>query len=116
MSMRHVGGYGYVVEVEKLASILPLSLIPKFQELCQAKDPMAIAEFLDENLINIGGSCLCPDIFKLSEEDESDDLEVGKVYACWDVNDLYTLIPSTKLHELRAKGINPLERSWVKFG
>lgn len=103
---------GYVIEVSALRSLLPENLLPAFDLLDNDDD---VFEFLNDNLPN---ELPHPSsVFTLSQEDSSDDLEIGVQYAYFDESDLYELVPSPA-HLALAYKINKLitaRASWSTF-
>lgn len=117
--MRNYANRGYVVLANKLSPLFSTDvekanewnrLVTEFD----GEDGLEpLQEFLDNNT---PAGTVIPELFVLSDEDESIDLERGVVYAEYDAADLFEMIPTKFAERLRAVGIIPESNAWVTFG
>jgi hypothetical protein len=116
MGMHNYANTGYIVSAEKLKVLLPKNKQEKYLELLdQWEDGEAVLEFLNENMmegIDVGPT----DMFKMTEDIESEDLEIGTIYAVFEEEDLYQSVPKPELKSLNGIGIKPEFGRWVTWG
>jgi hypothetical protein len=112
MSMQEMPASGYVVEA--------LSLIPtltEFQGLYEKaiteQDLEYAQEILDEYVDDY--SPVPVELFILKDEDYSDSLEHGIVYAMFEGDDLYIKKPTKPLQHLHSLEVTPEYERWTIF-
>jgi hypothetical protein len=117
MSMREYPTSGFVVKAEALIPLLPITNQQEAREI--------LADWLNEkwSLCDYLGDFLPEhfprpvEVFELGAEDTPDEeMERGVVYAVFDEDDLYEMVPTSKMQEMDANGAKPQYRNWSTWG
>ena len=112
--MSNTGCYGYVVKAIEFKDLLPKEQQEQFKLHVLTNNvedvEQMLADYLPDNIANPES------LFILNDDDESDDLERGVMYACYDECQLFEMTPKSQLNVLRLNGISPDKAAWVKFG
>ena len=114
MGMRHYGNHGYTVKASELIVTMPGEHQDRFKTLVEEGDWEEAQNMIDEHLtVDIP----IPYLFVMSDEThDSDGLEMGEMYAVWDTDELFEMIPLTGLELLKQQNINPELNNWVSYG
>jgi hypothetical protein len=114
MSMHNYANWGYVCKAKELVPLLSREKETEYLKLLEGEFVTAedIKDFLDKTLTED----IVPEIFCLNDECESDDLEIGEFYACFDECDLFQKVRTPLCERLNSIGIGPQEARWVTFG
>ena len=115
MSMNNYSCHGYTVRALILADLIPNDKGQRDQFLGALKDHDVeeAQNIMDDEL---DGDLPLPFLFLMGDEWESEDLERGEIYASWDQEELYELVPLTALELLKQKNVNPELNRWVSWG
>jgi hypothetical protein len=113
MGMKNFSCHGYTVKASTLAVMLPEEHRARYTELSEGQDWEEAQKILDEHLPD---DIAVPHLFLMYEEFESEDLETGEMYASWDTDELFEMIPLTGLELLRRYNVNPELNRWVAWG
>ena len=113
MGMRNYANNGFVVPAKELANLLeePSKRVEWLAMLDSEDDIEKLEGWVATHLREATVS-----LFVLNDECESEDLEIGEVYAEFDEADLFEIVPSPYLHRLQFRGVNPENKRWVTFG
>jgi hypothetical protein len=114
MSNHNYSCHGYTVKASELAPLLPEEHQSLYSTLVSNGDWEEAQKMLDDHLPSKG--LPQPYLFLMEEEYESEDLEIGEMYASWDNNDLFEMVPRPELKALNRKNINPTLSRWVTWG
>ena len=114
MSMSTSGASGYVVKAESFTHLLPENLREKFTQAITDQDTELVDEILGENVP--ANHPTFESSFVLKDEDDTDSLEKGVVYICFQDDDLFVQTPKPELEWLRSKGIDPQFERWATWG
>lgn len=113
MSMHNYACHAYTVEANQLTKLLPPAVQNEYTDLLYRGDWEGAQDLLKDHFPR---QYSLPWLFVMDDEFESQDLEVGLIYAAWNLDDLYTVIPKSGLAYLRREGVSPQSTSWVAFG
>lgn len=114
MSNRNNGYSGYTVKASELTKLLAPAFQTPYEELIEHGDREEAHKFLD---INLPSHFPRPEsVFWLNDEDESDDLEIGEMYATFAESALFVKSPTLELENLKYCGVIPELSNWVIFG
>lgn len=119
MGMRNYANSGFVVPAKELANLLeePSERVEWLALLDSENDMEKLENWFSSNLSPFSSYAhVAPTFFVLNDECESEDLEIGEVYAAFDEADLFEIIPSPALRRLQNRGVNPENKRWVTFG
>jgi len=112
--MRNVGCSGYVLEANKLISLLPKDVQDTYTKAIDKIDCEEVETILKEywsaEYPYVDG------VFIIGDEDDADDLVKGEMYVNFEENSLYTQVPTKELKQLNTKGIAPKYTRWVTWG
>ena len=87
MSMKDNPGSGYVMAADDAILLLPEDKRAKAKELLEDRDTENLQAFFEKHLPE---HIPAPEtIFPFGEDDTSDDLQEGGIYACWAESDLF---------------------------
>lgn len=116
--MRNYANHGYVVPAKDLGNLLTENEREMWTEMIEQAwsdglDTERLQEWLSEHL---PPASPVPFLFVLNDECESEDLEIGEIYAQYDEADLFEMVPSRYMQGLQARGVNPQNLQWVTFG
>jgi hypothetical protein len=111
--MRNYGNHGHTVKASELTKLLPEDMREEYERLLGEGDWEGGTTFLWEHLPK---QYPPPDLFLMCDEYESETLERGEVYACWDQKDLFVVTPKQEMMDLAAVGITPELNQWVTWG
>lgn len=114
MAMENHGNWGYTIKVKELLPLLHLNRHKEFKELLDQNEEEELEELLSKHLPP--GFPPVSGIFHLSDEDESDDLEHGEIYAFFEFEDLFTKTETPEMVALKAAGVTPSQSRWFRFG
>lgn len=114
MGMQSSGASGYVVKAEAFTNLLPENLRAKFTQAIADQDTELVDEILGENTPPEHPTF--ESSFVLKDEDDTDSLERGVVYICFQDDDLFVLTPKRELEWLRGHGIDPQFERWTTWG
>ena len=112
MSMRNFGNHGHTVLALKLTELLPTDKRLDYLNFLRTGDLDAAGDLLSENLPK---KFPCPELFLMRDEYESEQLEVGEIYAMWNPADLFVITERPELKALKKKGIDPELSNWVSW-
>ena len=106
---------GYVVAVEDLKSLIVPNKRKEFEELVSEPwEDEPILEFLQKNLPR---GCAKPaEVFMLSDEDFSEDLDSATWYAYFCEEDLFVKKEKAGMKFLRKHKYAPVNCSWTRWG
>jgi hypothetical protein len=113
MSMQEIPASGYVVEALTLLPTL-IDFQNLYEKAIIEKDLEYAQEILDEYVDDY--SPVPIELFILQDEDYSDSLEHGIVYALFDDDDLYVKKPTKQLQHIQSLEITPEYERWTVFG
>ena len=113
MSMCHVGSSGYTVKVDDLLKIIPTENRKEFAEVCEFENDETILEYLNKILPSQYPKP--KSVFILQDDDESEELEIGVLYAYFDESSLYVKKLTREGECLVLAGIKPTFNNWVNF-
>ena len=117
MSMQDNPSGGFVVKAEALISLLPVENQQEAREI--------LADWLNEKWSLCDYFCdFLPEhfprpveVFELGAKDIPDSEMVrGVVYAIFDNDDLYEMVPTAKMQAMEANGVKPQYGSWKFLG
>ena len=113
--MHNYANHGYVVKAMVLAPLLRTDEDRnEFRKMIElGEDPETIGEFFVNNMKS---GYPIPEFFVLNDEDESDDMEIGELYAAFDESDLFVKVQTSNAIELNSIGITPELKQWVTWG
>jgi hypothetical protein len=111
--MQTSGASGYTVKAESFTSLLPENLREEFTQAIADQDVDLVDEILGEN---VSPEFPMFESFFLRDEDDTDTLEKGVVYICFQDEDLYIRTPKPELEWLQKQGINPAFERWAVWG
>ena len=116
--MHNIACSGYVVPADKLDSLLPKHLRKQFLEKLDNLEGESVEDLFEWFCESAGTDkdTLPSEFFKLSTEDESDDLELGTIYAYFGESDLFVLKPSAINKKLARLNIIPKRSYWTVWG
>lgn len=114
MSMRDYPCSGYVLSANKVLKILPESCRELAQDLIEDGDWEGLQEYLRMHLPPQFPQPA--EVFLMSDEDTSDDLERGKLYCRWDEEQLYEKIETKEMVSLREVTDKPEFCHWSMWG
>jgi len=110
--MRNYACYGYVLEAEKLVKVLPETIRGTYLEYIQQGEYEEVEKMLDENFPK---NMPIPSVFICDYTIETEDLEAGKIYCCWEPGQLFNSTPTIGLKNLQNLDLNPVNSRWVVF-
>lgn len=113
--MRDYGASGYIVPVENFKLLLSPDIFQQFEELTKnSYETEELTSFLNTYL----PKWLPPfDLYCPADEDNVEEpLEIGKWYAIFSDDDLFTKIPKTSYEQLKRSGIEPVFVQWTVWG
>ena len=112
--MKDTGCSGYVVKASEFTKLLPPEIQPMYEKALADND----LEYVDE-LLDVHAPLSFPTFdspFILGDEDNTDNLEKGVVYICFDDDDLYVKQPTPGLEFLQSNGVKPEYERWTTWG
>ncbi len=113
MSMRNYSNYGHTVKASELTKLLPEEVRAEYELFLKEGDWERGSELLAKHLPK---QYPCPELFLMCEEYESEDLEEGEVYACWNQEDLFVITPKQGMIALEGCEVTPTPSRWVTWG
>lgn len=116
--MNNYANYGYVVKAIDLVPLLKTDGDKnEFREMIDTMEPGYDLEDIEEFFIrNMVDGYPRPCFFLLNDECESEDLEIGVLYAAFDQSDLFIPVKTPKHNELNYVGVRPEFKQWVTWG
>ena len=113
MSMNQIPCSRHVIELEKLCTLgLPHIIVAQINQKLSDGDKEEAFEVLikgcEINFLPVPES-----LFYLTDEDFSQELEVGVWYVTFDENDLYVRTPSPKMNKMMKLGLKPERQYWT---
>jgi hypothetical protein len=113
--MSTTGASGYVVKAEAFTNLLPKNLRKKFTQAIADQDTELVDKILGENAPKVFPTF--ESSFVLNDEDDTDSLEKGVVYICFQEEDLYSpKTPRPEFEWLQKEGIDPKFERWTVWG
>jgi hypothetical protein len=89
---------GYAVEAWELRNLIDPDFLEDFEKILELEDPEAVFDFLELHLPENTPSI--EECIIIHDEDQSDDLEAGTVYAIFSEEELFVKTPSEKYKNL----------------
>ena len=115
MSMQDTPATGYVLEAHKAILLLKLSDRIAAELIYEDDNSEGLQDYLEKNL-----PCEFPrpaEVFILSDEDTSEDLERGQMYVRWDEEELYIRTDTPAMKAIRnSLGEIPKPALWTVWG
>lgn len=114
MGMHNSGASGYLIKASDLTNHLPESVRVKYLKGIETQDEQVVVNILENHM---------PDkfpkfesVFVFSDTDESDELEVGEVYVCYDESELFVKVETDAFEAIKKAGVIPEFQRWVTWG
>lgn len=123
--MDNTAASGYVIEAKKFLRFFNGKDYLEFERLLEENDIQGLRNFLGAANSDLGpmDEAHWPsnlpeleDVFTLADEDESDSLERGVIYLCFDESALFTKTPRDAMKYVMRNGAEPEHQRWVVFG
>ena len=113
MSMKHISGSGYVIELSALIKVVPEAHRKEFQDLLENEEPDFEDFFENPEKFPYPAP---EEIFMFGDEDDTEDLEKMVRYAIFAESDLFVKRPTQIMCELIDNNIEPKFHRWTVWG
>lgn len=114
MSMHNTAASGHVLKASDLTKHLPRSIQEQYAKFVEEGDNESVETLLRDHLPRAFPPF--ESVFVMNDEWESDQLERGEMYVCFDESDLFTKTPTSQMLALERVHLSPTFSRWVTWG
>ena len=113
MSMRDYANSGHLVNVKELVSFVPVDITKQFNQAEHDGDWETMESLLDEHLISTFPKFAA--VFVVRDEDETEDMRSGDMFALFDEDDLYVKTKTPEMLAMESLGVIPKFNRWTTW-
>jgi len=112
--MTNTAASGYTLKASDLTNHLPRAIREDYERFIKEGDAESVETLLSDHLPR--GFPPFESVFVMADEWESDCLDRGEMYVCFDESDLFTKTPTQHMLNMERVKVAPTFSRWVTWG